>query len=110
MSPLKNYQILWMADGAIGTNGVSVHGHVAVEFPFKADSAIIPHQPMVARFVWVNEFDIKYAIRNCALKMSLVLGHNNVPCIIMKRSKESNISGKLILIVVSLFNEFLFSK
>lgn len=97
----KNYQIPLMVAGAIGMIGTNVHDHVAVAFPFKVDNVIIQHQQMVVRFASVNEFDIKYAIRNCVLKMNLVLGHNNVPCIIMKRLKESNISGKLILIVVS---------
>lgn len=90
-----------MVDGVIGMNGVNVHGLVAVAFPFKVDSVIIRHQQMVAHSVWVNEFDIKFVIRICVLKMSLVLDRNNVPCIIMKRLKESSTSGKLILIVVS---------
>ncbi len=99
--PSKNYRIQLMVAGVIGMNGVNVHDRVAVAFPFKVDSVIIRHQRMVAHFVWVNEFATRYAIRNYVLKMSLVLGHNNVPCTIMKRSRGSNTSGKLISIIVS---------
>lgn len=90
-----------MVAGVIGMIGVNVHEHVVVAFRYRVDNVIIRHQPTVVRFVWVNEFDIKYAIRNYVLKMNLVLDRNNVPCIITKRSKENSISGKLILIVVS---------
>lgn len=90
-----------MVAGVIGMNGVNVLDHVVVAFPYRVDSVIIQRQQTVVHFVWVNEFDIKYAIRNCVLKMNLVLEHNNVPCIIMKHWKENSISGKLILIVVS---------
>lgn len=101
VSPSKSYRILLMVAGAIGMSGANALDNVAAAFLFKADSVIIRHQRMVARFVWVNEFDTKYAIRNCVLKMNLLLGHSNVPCITMKRLRGNSISGKLILTVVS---------
>lgn len=104
--PSKNYPIQLMVAGAIGTNGANVHDRVAAVYPFRVVSVIIRRQRTVVHFVWVNEFDIKYATRNCVLKMSLVLGHNNVPCTIMKRSKGSNTSGRRISIVVSELNGF----
>lgn len=71
------------------------------KFVVKKIFSFVSDPKMEVHSAWVNVFDIKFAIRIHAQRMSQVSERNNAQSSTMKRIAIRNTSGSPILIVVS---------